>query len=141
MRRILLSPSWWLRHVLMIALVGLFLRLGWWQFTKGESKRGTLQNLFYGIEWPFFAACVIFGWWRMMVDEVRGPAASSAPTSTDGAALAGEASAQPELLARAAAASTRYQPHMDDDEEDEELAEYNRYLAALAAHNESRGGR
>lgn len=152
MRRILLSPSWWLRHALMIVLVALFLRLGWWQFTKGESSRGTLQNLFYGIEWPFFAGCVIFGWSRMIVDDLRGTrsdAASGAPgqavpggsAATGSAAPAGgENSAHPELMARAAAASTRYESAADD-EEDDELAEYNRYLAALAAHHEARGGR
>nr|MDT0666623.1 hypothetical protein [Micromonospora sp. DSM 115978] len=72
MRRFL-SPSWLLRHLLAIFLIGLFLRLGWWQLDKGQSERGTLQNLFYGLEWPIFAASVAFFWWRMVRDELKPP--------------------------------------------------------------------
>lgn len=137
MRRILLSPSWWLRHLLMVLLVLVFLRLGWWQFEKGRSH-DDLQNLFYGIEWPFFAACVIFGWWRMMQEELR-PRAEN-PAARD-SSDAGEGSRENPEARGAAAAVPLDARYDDDDEEDEELADYNRYLAALHAHDEQARGR
>jgi hypothetical protein len=147
-RRILLSPSWWLRHLLMVLLVLVFLRLGWWQFEKGRSH-DDLQNLFYGIEWPFFAGCVIFGWWRMMQEELRPPADrvhTSAPVGSQvpgsevsGSEVPGSQVAGSEV--RGAAADGSYGDDDDDDEEDEELADYNRYLAALHAHDQQRSGR
>lgn len=147
----------------MIVLVAVFLRLGWWQFQKGRSN-SDLQNLFYGIEWPFFAGCVIFGWWRMITDELGwspsgdADAAFGEPGGQPAGALSGcgagapgtPAGSGPESFAAsvagAASASTAGSaagpPDEDfDDEEDIELAEYNRYLAALAARDDQRSGR
>ena len=118
MRRFL-SPSWLLRHLLAIFLICLFLRLGWWQLQKGESDRGTLQNLFYGLEWPIFAATVAYFWWRMVRDELR-------PPDRDKPERVRAAPPLPALPASDGAA-----PPDDEDEEDTELAAYNRYLAAL----------
>ncbi|MGF7233966.1 MAG: hypothetical protein ACQSGP_03265 [Frankia sp.] len=150
MRRILLSPSWWLRHVLMIVLVGLFLRLGWWQFQKGRS-RSDLQNLFYGIEWPFFAGCVIFGWCRMIMDELgwsrpeEADPSSVDPAGTPVGVMGGRGAGATGGLDRLEGSASGEMPgDLDedvDDEEDIELAEYNRYLAALAARDDQRSGR
>lgn len=70
-RRILLRPSWIARHALALALIGLFLRMGIWQWTKGESDHGSMQNLFYGVEWPIFAAFVAYWWWRMVSEDLH----------------------------------------------------------------------
>jgi hypothetical protein len=113
-----LSLSWLVRHLLAIFLIGLFVRLGWWQLVKGQSDRGTLQNMFYGLEWPIFAAAVAFFWWRMVRDELRPPD----PDKPE------PVRAAPPLPSTAAAGGA--QPD-DEDEEDIELAAYNRYLAAL----------
>ncbi|OAA27093.1 hypothetical protein UG55_1010109 [Frankia sp. EI5c] len=126
MRRILFRPSWVARHVLALFLVGLFLRMGIWQWTKGESDHGTLQNLFYGVEWPIFAAFVVYWWWRMVSEDLhpRDSGEDPGPQWGQGGRIAPEG---PALHTRAdsdagAGAET---------DEDGELAAYNRYLASL----------
>lgn len=142
MRRLLFSPSWVLRHLLAIFLIGLFIRLGWWQLVKGNSDRGTLQNLFYGLEWPIFAATVAFFWWKMVREELRpsgGPApltepGTIAPTAAVPPGLAGGAAGGSGGGATATATAGTRETDIDidsDDDEDRELAAYNRYLASL----------
>jgi hypothetical protein len=141
-RRLLFSPSWVLRHLLAIFLIGLFIRLGWWQLVKGNSDRGTLQNLFYGLEWPIFAATVAFFWWKMVREELRpsgGPApltepGTIAPTAAVPPGLAGGAAGGSGGGATATATAGTRETDIDidsDDDEDRELAAYNRYLASL----------
>jgi hypothetical protein len=67
----LFSPAWLLRHGLALGLVGFFIFMGHWQWTKGQSSRGTLQNLFYGIEWWIFTAFVLFLWGKMILEHFR----------------------------------------------------------------------
>jgi hypothetical protein len=130
-RRLFLSPSWLLRHLLAIFLIGLFLRLGWWQLVKGESDRGTLQNLFYGFEWPIFAATVAFFWWKMVHEELK-PSDRPAPATEPGT-IAPVAIAPTHLGdGRAGIDADGDATHGDEpDDEDLELAAYNRYLASL----------
>ncbi|WP_239310419.1 MULTISPECIES: hypothetical protein [unclassified Frankia] len=140
MRRVLFSPSWLFRHALALFLIGLFARLGWWQWEKGQSARGTLQNLFYGVEWPIFAAAVVFGWWQMLREELH-PTPTPAPET--------EPSSAPPLGADGVARADAYRLTIGDltestieDEEDEaELASYNRYLATLHERDASSGPR
>jgi hypothetical protein len=164
-RRLLFSPSWVLRHLLAIFLIGLFIRLGWWQLVKGNSERGTLQNLFYGIEWPIFAATVAFFWWKMVREELRpsgGPApvtepGTIAPTAAvpPGATGAQGVAGTPGVAGGAGAGSGsgaatgsgtghgagETETDIDsDDDEDRELAAYNRYLASLY-ESDARGTR
>ncbi|WP_322762523.1 hypothetical protein [Frankia sp. Cr2] len=126
MRRVLFSPSWLLRHALALFLIGLFARLGWWQWEKGQSTRGTLQNLFYGVEWPIFAAAVLFGWWQMVREE-RHPtrAREAVPRS---APPLGADDLPGEHLDKI---NINDIDEIDDEEGEAELASYNRYLAAL----------
>lgn len=132
MRRILLSPGWLLRHALLIVCVVLFAKLGWWQWEKGRSSHGTLQNLFYGLEWPVFAGFAVFMWWKMLRDELKPPATGTAEHSPDDP----DAVEGGDVVARVRAASRQAPP--PDEEEDEELAAYNRYLASLYARDERR---
>jgi hypothetical protein len=140
--RRLLSPSWLLRHALAIFLVGLFARLGWWQLVKGQSDHGSLQNLFYGFEWPVFAGAVLFFWWKMVREQLKPSAAPGPPTepgtiAPTAAVAAGDvrAGAEPGRprtgLADAGLAGRRDDGGDDDHDEDFELAAYNRYLASL----------
>ena len=46
----------------MVGLVVAFLWLGWWQL--GRARAGNLLSFGYAIEWPVFAAFVIFVWTR-----------------------------------------------------------------------------
>ncbi len=117
-------------------MIALFVRLGWWQWEKGRSSHGTLQNLFYGVEWPIFAAAVIFGWWQMVREELH-------PRSEKEAVPPGG----PGDITRSGADRRPWEEHGghgqltaggsdgnnfgDDEEDDEELEAYNRYLASL----------
>ncbi len=157
-RRLLFSPSWVLRHLLAIFLIGLFCRLGWWQLMKGESDRGSLQNLFYGFEWPIFAATVAFFWWKMVHEELRpspgpapltepgtiaptaavppgpvgspGPADGSAGRADVGVAVGTDGGIRETGTHETGRTGTHTDTHAEDDE-DLELAAYNRYLASL----------
>ncbi|MDT3441817.1 MULTISPECIES: hypothetical protein [unclassified Pseudofrankia] len=121
----LFSPGWLLRHALALSLVVFFVYMGRWQWTKGESSHGTLQNLFYGIEWWIFTAFVLYLWGKMIIEEIR----PTAPKLADGdSEAAAEVAEQPTSVVLASLAAS---PPDDEDPDDAELAEYNRYLAAL----------
>ena len=114
--RVLLRPGWVIRHVTVVILVVSFLALGWWQVTRAVA--GNLLSYAYAVEWPVFAGFAIFVW----VKEMRRALAEAAPAS-----------------ARADAADTAIPAQVRvgaayDDSDDPELAEYNRYLAWLAAN-------
>ena len=59
MRR-LWTPWWVVVHVCVVVLVVGFLALGWWQI--GRAAQGNLLSFGYAVEWPVFAAFVIFVW-------------------------------------------------------------------------------
>ncbi len=124
MRRLLFAPSWIARHLLALALIAVFIRMGIWQLSKGESAQGTLQNLFYGVEWPIFAAFVVF-WWIKMMKEDLAPKDPNAPQWGVGGRIA------PETAWQADSGGPRMLTAGDTSEPDEEVDAYNRYLAAL----------
>ncbi|WP_027140354.1 hypothetical protein [Pseudofrankia saprophytica] len=126
MRRVLFSPGWLLRHALAWSLVVFFVYMGRWQWTKGESSHGTLQNLFYGIEWWIFTAFVLYLWGKMIVEEIRPTASVLADGGSEAGAEVTEHAAANVVLASLAAS-----PPDDEDPDDAELEAYNRYLAAL----------
>lgn len=116
-----------------------FIRMGVWQWTKGESSHGTLQNLFYGVEWWVFTAFVLYLWVKMIKEEVR---PSPTPPNTDAATEGGgpeavttPATADGESNATAPAAVAAgplpASPPDSEDPDDAELAAYNAYLASL----------
>jgi DNA-binding transcriptional regulator of glucitol operon len=116
--RRLLTPRWLAVHAGAVVIVLAFLGLGWWQWVRAED--GNARSLGYMFEWPVFALFVIFVWVRTMWQEVR-RARGDEP--------------EPDRLV-----STRRRtvtPLPADDEQDEELAAYNRYLARLNAEDET----
>jgi hypothetical protein len=119
-----LAPRWLAFHLLTLVLVAVFCRLGWWQIRR--AGQGNPLSFGYALEWPVFAAFTLFVWYRTVRDTVRPPgrpgpgAADPAPGGVP-AAPAG----LPVLPARPAPAPVR-------EDEDPQLAAYNRYLAALA---------
>jgi hypothetical protein len=118
--RFLISPRWLGWHALMIVLMLAMLALGDWQFRRAEA--GNALSWAYTFEWPIFAGFVVVFWAKTIRDEFHPPAR---PEGT-GVPLPGKA-----LAARSG-------PGADGNEdEDEELAEYNAYLARLTA--EARG--
>lgn len=113
MRR-LWTPKWVLVHLAAVTAVVVFLLLGRWQI--GRAASGNLLSFGYAIEWPAFAAFVVFVWIREMRRAVK----------TDGAP------AQPE---QAPLRRQQQRPEAAYDETDDaELAAYNRYLAWLNAN-------
>jgi hypothetical protein len=86
-----------------------FLALGWWQLTRALS--GNSLSWAYTFEWPLFAGYLVWVWRRLLREE-GGPVAGEGGSGTEAPGAEGDTGAAAE-------------------EEDEELAAYNRYLAAL----------
>ena len=90
--------------VTVAVLVPGFLALGWWQLSRALS--GNSLSWAYTFEWPLFAGYLIWVWRRLLREErILGAAGEGGPPSDA--------------------------VHPAVEEEDEELAAYNRYLAAL----------
>jgi hypothetical protein len=114
-----LTPAWLAKHAAMIVLVTAFLALGWWQVTRAAG--GNTLSFAYAVEWPLFAAFVVFVWVREIRSAGRGGG--------------------PRPLPRPGVRSpvrTRPAPLPADDDADPALAAYNRYLAWLAADPQRR---
>jgi len=123
--RRLLAPKWLAWHALTIVVAVAFFRLGLWQWHRAVAT-GSPQNMGYALQWPAFALFAIGFWWRVCRDAVR-PPADAGPRKRK----APRRDAQEPAAAAAAASRVT-------DEEDPELAAYNRYLASL---DEAAGGR
>ncbi len=112
------------RHVLAVILIAALSLLGRWQWDVSYSERGSLQNLLYAFQWWAMAAMVGYAWWRLLHDDAHGrkprlaKVASTAdaawPTANPAASMAGTSTLEP----------------------DDELDEYNAYLAQLNARSE-----
>ncbi|WP_280510006.1 transcriptional regulator [Nocardia farcinica] len=111
---------------LVLVAAVICLALGWWQWERFESASGTGQNLGYALQWPLFAAFVVFAYFRFVrleSESAEGPApAEPAATRRPRKDRPREipAGILPERPTAARAA-------------DPVLAEYNRYLAELHA--------
>ena len=110
MLRLALTPRWLLRHVLALVLVAGCSVAARWQFHRAVARHSIL-NWSYTIEWTLFAGFVLLCWGWFLRDELRG-----APPAVEAPVRVYQPAAQPV-----------------SDEEDPELAAYNRYLAALHA--------
>lgn len=93
--------------VTVAVLVPGFLSLGWWQLSRALS--GNSLSWAYTFEWPLFAGYLVWVWRRLLHEERI--------ASTDTGGVGHGADESHDVPA--------------DEEEDEELAAYNRYLAAL----------
>lgn len=63
------TPAWIVRHVVALGLVGGFLALGWWQYSR--ASEGNTLSWAYTFEWPVFAGFVVFLWVREVQEERR----------------------------------------------------------------------
>ena len=109
--RAFLTPRWLGLHVLLVASVVAFARIGAWQWGKAASGGGSWQNYGYGIQWWLFGGFAVFLYVKLVLDELD-------PTRTEH-----EEPELPPVVQRQAP------PPADD--EDDELAAYNRYLREL----------
>jgi DNA-binding transcriptional regulator of glucitol operon len=88
--------------------------LAWWQWQRFESATGSWQNLGYVLQWPLFGLFPAFLFWRLRRLR-RNPPVAPAPKS---------------------APARRPVIRVQEDDDDPELAAYNRYLAELNARDQ-----
>ena len=112
MRR-LLAPKWLAWHAFALVATLVMLRLGLWQWHRSEATHSA-QNLGYALQWPAFAVFAIVVWFRVCRDARR--RARRRPSRRP------RRKPRPEPAAAVVPVT---------DEEDPELAAYNRYLARL----------
>jgi hypothetical protein len=117
--RTLWTPRWLLVHAAAAVLVVGFLALGWWQVNRATG--GNVLSFGYAVEWPAFAAFVVFVWVKEMRQALR--AADPHP-----------AAPRPAAAPVRRAPGTRVNPAAYDDSDDDELMAYNHYLAWLNAN-------
>jgi len=122
--RRLLTPRWLAWHALVLAVAVLFVRLGLWQWHRAAVTHSP-QNLGYALQWPAFAVFAVVLWLRTVRDAVRPPAAGTRRNP-------------PSRTARRPTSQVPV-PAPVTDEEDPELAAYNRYLARLNQAPRTRG--
>lgn len=114
MRRFL-TPGWLGLHAIALTLFLSFLWFGWWQFDR--AQQGNDRSWAYTFEWPIFAIFVVVMWIKMMRDEL------------------GDDGEPAETAAEPAEPVTTEQIIRQHEEDDPELAAYNRYLARLSSQS------
>lgn len=140
MLALVLSPRWILWHLLTLGAMATCGGLAVWQWQRAGSELGSAANVGYGLQWPIFA--IFFGvmWWRFLRMEVRdlretapSDAGVDSPDAADRAAGTGTdvgvdrpAPAGPSPFVRSPSRARSV-----SDQDDPELAEYNRMLAGL----------
>lgn len=159
-------PSAIVGHILVLIAALVCLRLGWWQWSVFGATGGDGQNLGYALLWPVFAGSFIYMWLRFLhleasreaagdeYDELLaeadpgnlGDPSDGIEAGTNEAGREGtDADAPPRQRiqspgATIADARTVGMGFIDtDDEDDPELAAYNRALAQLAEEDKRRG--
>ncbi|WP_371827642.1 hypothetical protein [Amycolatopsis sp. WQ 127309] len=119
------AGSPWGRRLAIVAtcLVSLLICCGlaWWQWDRFTSANGTFQNLGYVLQWPLFGLFPAFMFWR--IRQLRQKAAA-------------EPAPEPAPVAEVPAPRSRPVVPTSVDNEDEELAAYNRYLRELNARDQ-----
>jgi len=92
-----------------------------------------MQNFGYALQWPLFAGFVAVLWWRAVRDALH-PKPAGEDTE--------QAASTPRLATAATtdtpAISAETIPRLPTEEEDPEVAAYNRYLASLYARDEEK---
>ena len=120
--------------------------LAWWQWQRFENG-GTWQNLGYVLQWPLFGLFPAFMFWRLYRLRAQQSEPTPQPTTRPAVESAPEARAEPAPVGAERAESHRPPPSGSDkpdlrqdvrddedpEDEDPELAAYNRYLAQLNA--------
>lgn len=112
--RLLVAPRWLVRHVLLIGALAICWGFGRWQFYRAV-ERDSILNWSYTVEWALFGGFAVLCWGWFLRDEIRGDVESDEPPPA------------------VPAPAQRPVPAPVTDDEDPELAAYNRMLAAL--HN------
>jgi hypothetical protein len=108
--RLLVTPRWLVRHLLLAAALVVCWEFGSWQLGRALDRDSVL-NWSYTLEWFLFGGFAVLTWGWFLRDELRGRPEEPEPD-------------RPPVAARPA-------PPPVTDDEDPELAAYNRMLAEL----------
>jgi hypothetical protein len=127
--RRLVTPRWLLVHAGVVVAVVTCLALGWWQVRR--AAEGNPLSFGYAVEWPVFAAFVIFVWVREMRTTRRRESGGAPPRPPSG---------EPDRSLDPARRGPVRSPVAYDDTDDPQLAAYNRYLAWLNANPQANPG-
>jgi hypothetical protein len=154
-RRFVFAPRWVFGHVVAVITVVSCLLLADWQWGRAEITH-SLQNMAYAAQWPLFAVFFAVMWWRMLRLESRrldeeaaelaelesaeagagAPVASAgAGTEAGGPVVPAQVSGAEPAVSGTSAAPAESRAEEPDEDDDPELAAYNRMLAALAARD------
>lgn len=142
MHRFLGSRALAIVGVSLLAVVGGAL-LAWWQWTRYTSSTGTLQNLGYVLQWPLFGVFPAFMFWRIgraarqerELDEAVGQLVPDQRQDPESPAKPAEPTSVDPRLTYTQKSTMDYQG-----EQDQELLDYNRYLAQLADREQRHAG-
>lgn len=116
--------------------------LAWWQWQRFSSAGGSFLNLGYVLQWPLFGLFPAFMFWRLRklrqqaAAEAETRAGTAGETGADGATAGNTrppAAGLPQPRPSHQVTRQQAPPVDDEDEDDAELAAYNRYLAELNA--------
>ncbi|MDP9818376.1 hypothetical protein [Spirilliplanes yamanashiensis] len=117
-------------HIVVIGLVALFGRLGWWQIRSALD--GSTISIGYAAQWPTFASFGVFLWVRFVREHVAAKAASK--VEPDEAVHAVDPPPLVWTFGQDAGAPSRAAPSQTPSPPDDPvLAEYNRMLEWLNA--------
>nr|WP_158883064.1 hypothetical protein [Amycolatopsis anabasis] len=123
--------------IFLVCLVSLLACCGlaWWQWERFESASGTFQNLGYVLQWPLFGLFPAFMFWRIRRLRRQAEAQDQAETTS---ARTEWGHAPVDVPAPRPDQPRPVRPSEPDglDDEDAELAAYNRYLAELHARDQ-----
>ena len=111
-----LSARWLGWHALLLLTLLVLGRIGWWQWDTARQE-GDWQNYGYAVQWWLFAGFAVFLWVKLVLDELDPSRVAEREQE--------RSLPQPDRRPAASAAAV-------DDQEDDELAAYNRRLAQLA---------
>jgi hypothetical protein len=136
--RVLLTPRWLCWHLFAVAAVAGMIWLGDWQFRRALS--GNALSWAYTFEWPIFAIFGVVFWVKTIRDELQ-PARQGGDQAEEVALPAGTrlpGSTGPPGSAGSGQAESGQASDLDEPA-DQELAEYNAYLAKLSSQVKGHG--
>ena len=122
--------------VLVVVAAAACLALAWWQWSRYESSSGTAQNLGYALQWPAFAAAVVYAYRRFVVlENDAGEVEKLSPRSKGAVEIPDGILPERQSLPSAESLIAPIDPGADAG-----LREYNRYLAELNRADAPRRG-
>lgn len=132
--RILLTPRWLSWHLFAVVAVAGMIWLGDWQLRRALA--GNTLSWAYTFEWPIFAIFGVVFWVKTIKDELR-PAPQGGNQAAHvilpgGHDLAGSVERDSGVSTQAGGNAQAGRAPDSDEPADQELAEYNAYLARLS---------